>query len=89
MKAFVEFGRETSNTKSSSHAEFKTWLIMVLYWACFHFIGLFFYKVLSVNGEKTCKKKTLCKGNSYKTLFPCRIQNLVNNGTKYKHTKIT
>ena len=25
MKAFVEFGRETSNTKSSSHAEFKTW----------------------------------------------------------------
>ena len=29
MKAFVEFGRETSNTKSSSHAEFKTWLKMV------------------------------------------------------------
>ena len=26
MKAFVEFGRETSDTKSTSHAEFKTWL---------------------------------------------------------------
>ena len=26
MKAFVELGRETSDTKSTSHAEFKTWL---------------------------------------------------------------
>ena len=24
VKAFVEFGRETSNTKSSSHAEYET-----------------------------------------------------------------
>ena len=31
MKAFVEFGRETSSTKSSAHAEFKTWLKMVPY----------------------------------------------------------
>ena len=59
MKAFVEFGHETSNTKSSSHAEFKTWLIMVLYGACFHFIGLFCYKVLSLNPEKTCKKNAV------------------------------
>ena len=59
MKAFVEFGRETSNTKSSSHAEFKTWLIMVLYGACFHLIGLFCYKVLSVNVEKTFKKNAV------------------------------
>ena len=29
MKAFVELGRKTSNTKSLSHAEFKTWLKMV------------------------------------------------------------
>ena len=65
MKAFVEFGRETSNMKSSSHAEFKTWLIMVPYGACFHFIGLFCYKALSVNAEKTCKN-TLFKGSSYK-----------------------
>ena len=26
VKAFVEFERETSNMKSSSHEEFKTWL---------------------------------------------------------------
>ena len=42
MKAFVEFGRETSDTKS-----------------CFHFIGLFCYKALTVNAEKTCKKRYL------------------------------
>ena len=55
MKAFVKFGRETFNTKSSSHAEFKTWLKMVPYGACYHFIRLFCYKALIVNAEKTCK----------------------------------
>ena len=30
MKAFVEFERETSDTKSTSHAEFKTWLKLYL-----------------------------------------------------------
>ena len=59
MKAFVEFGHETSNTKSSSLAEFKTLLKMVPYGACLHFIGLFRYKALTVNAEKTCKKRCL------------------------------
>ena len=59
MKAFVEFGSETCDTKSSSHAEFKTWLKMVPYLACFHFIGLLCYKALTVNAEKTCKKRCL------------------------------
>ena len=59
MRAFVESGCETSNTKSFSHAEFKTWLIMVPYGACFHFICLFFYKALTVNAEKTCKIRCL------------------------------
>ena len=59
MKAFVEFGCETYNTKSSSHAEFKTWFKMVPYGACFHFIGLFCYKALTVKVEKTCKKRCL------------------------------
>ena len=59
MKAFVEFGRETSDTKSSSHAEFKTSLKMVHYKACFHFISLFCYKALTINAEKTCKKRCL------------------------------
>ena len=53
MKAFVEFGRETSNTKSSSYAEFKTCLQMVPHGACSHFIALFCYKALTVNAEKT------------------------------------
>ena len=72
MKAF-EFGRETSYTKSSSHAEFKTWLKMVPYGACFHFIGLFCYKALTVNAEKMCKKRCLkvvtikCRGQN--TIF--------------------
>ena len=57
MKAFVEFGRETSNTKSSFHAEFKTWLKMVPYGACFHFIVLFCYKALTVNADRTWKKR--------------------------------
>ena len=52
MKAFVEFGRETSNTKSSSHAEFKTRLKMVPHGACFHLIGLFCCKALTANAEK-------------------------------------
>ena len=59
VKAFIEFGHETSNTKFSSHAEFKTLSKMVPYWACFHFIGLFCYKALTVNVEKTCKKRCL------------------------------
>ena len=59
MKVFVEFGRETSNTKSSSKTEFKTLLKMVPYGACFYFIGLFCYKALTVNAEKTCKKRCL------------------------------
>ena len=37
MKAFVEFERETSDTKSTSHAEFKTWLKMVPYGGLFSF----------------------------------------------------
>ena len=53
VKAFVEFGRETSDMKSTSHAEFKTWLKMVPYGACFHFIGLCCYKALTVNADKT------------------------------------
>ena len=56
MKAFIEFGHETSFTKSSCHAEFKTRLKMVPCRACFHFIGLFCYKALTVKVEKTCKK---------------------------------
>ena len=67
MKAFVEFGHETSNMKSSSHAEFKSWLKMVPYGACFHFIALFCCKALTVNADRTCKK-TLFKGSSYKML---------------------
>ena len=59
MKAFLELGCETSDTKSSSHAEFKTWLKVVPNGACFHFIGLFCYKALTVNAEKTCKKRFL------------------------------
>ena len=38
---------------------------MVPYSACFHFIGLFCYKALTVNAEKMCKK-ALFKGSSYK-----------------------
>ena len=53
MKAFVEFRHEASYTKSSSHAEFKT------YGACFHFIGLFRYKALTVKLEKKCRKRCL------------------------------
>ena len=56
VKAVVEFGRETSNTKSSSHAEYKIWLKMVPYRACFHFIALFCFKALTVNADRTCKK---------------------------------
>ena len=59
MKAFVEFGRETSNTKSSFHVEYKTWLKMVPYGACFHFIALFCYKASTVNADRTCKKRCL------------------------------
>ena len=59
MKAFVEFGRETSDMESSSRAEFKIWLKVVPYGACFHFIGLFRYKALTVNAEKTSKKRCL------------------------------
>ena len=59
MKAFVEFVHETSYIKSSSHAEFKTSLKMVPYGDCFSLIGLFCYKVLTVNLEKTCKKRCL------------------------------
>ena len=59
MKAFVEFGCETSDTKSSSYAEFKTCLKVVPYGACFHFIGLFYYKALTINAEKTCKTRFL------------------------------
>ena len=55
MKSFVEFRRETSDTKSFSQAELKTWLKVVPYGACFHFIGLFCHKALTVNAEKTCK----------------------------------
>ena len=53
MKAFVEFRHEASYTKSSSHAEFKT------YGACFHFIG-FDRKIR----EKV--QKTLFRGSFYK-----------------------
>ena len=73
MKAFVEFGRETSDTKSTYNAEFKTWLKMVPYGACFHFIGLCCYKALTVNADKTCKKRCLkvvpikCQGSN--TIF--------------------
>ena len=59
MKAFVEFGRETSNTQSSSHAEFKTWFKMVPYGDCFHFITLFCHKALTVNADRTYKKRCL------------------------------
>ena len=59
MKAFVEFGHETSYTRSSSHAEFKTCLKMAPYGACFHFIGLFCHKALTVKVEKMCKKRSL------------------------------
>ena len=55
MKAFVEFRHETSYIKSSSDGEFKTLLQMVPYGACFHFIGLFYYKALTIKLEKTCK----------------------------------
>ena len=58
-ESFFEFGRETSYTKSSSHAEFKTWLKMVPYGTCFHFIALFCYKALTVNADRTCKKHCL------------------------------
>ena len=50
MKAFVEFESKIFNTKSSSHVEFKARLIP--YGACFHFIGLFCYKALTVNAAK-------------------------------------
>ena len=58
-ESFVEFGRETFYTKSYSHAEFKTWLKMVPYGVCFHFIGLFCYKALTVKAEKKCKSAVL------------------------------
>ena len=59
VKTFVKFGHETSYTKSSSRAEFKAGLKMVPYGACFHFIGLFCCKALTVKIEKTCKKRCL------------------------------
>ena len=55
VKAFLEFGRETSYTRSSSHAEFKTLLKMIPDEACFHLFGLFCYKALTVKVQKTCK----------------------------------
>ena len=57
MKAFVELEQETSYMKSSSHAELKTSLKMVPYGACFHFIGQFCYKALTVKVEIMCKRK--------------------------------
>ena len=42
-------------TESSAHAKFKTWLKMVPYEACFHFISLFCCKALTVKVEKMCK----------------------------------
>ena len=86
MKAFVEFGRKKSDTKSTSHAEFKTWLKMVPYGPCFHFIGLCCYKALTVNADKTWQK-TLFKGSSYK--MP-RVKNyfLVNIYFIYQYSKI-
>ena len=44
---------------------------MVLYWACFHFIGLFCYKALIVKAEKTCKKRCL-------TVVPMKCERLKN-----------
>ena len=38
--------------------------LMIPYGACFHFIGLFCCKALTVKVEKTCKK-TLFRGSSY------------------------
>ena len=81
MKAFVEFGSETSYKKSSCHAEFKTWLKMVPYGVCFHFIGLFCYKALTVKADK------VFKGSSYK--MP-KVKNyfLVNIYFIYRYSKI-
>ena len=85
MKAFVEFGHETSHTKSSSHAEFKICVKMGPYGACFHFLGLFCYKALTVKAEKTCKK--LFKGSSYK-MPELKNYVLVNLYFTYHYSKI-
>ena len=55
MKAFVKFGRETSKTKSSPMQNSK----LDKKWACFQFFGLFCFKALTANAEKTCKKHCL------------------------------
>ena len=39
---------------------------MVPYGACFHFLGLFCYKALTVKVKKKNVEKTLFKGSSYK-----------------------
>ena len=64
-ESFCWVRNETSYTESSAHAEFKTWLKMVPYGACFYFIGLFYCKALTIKGEKVCKKM-MFRGNSYK-----------------------
>ena len=54
MKAFnfVQFGCETSNTKSSSHAKFKTWLKWYL-------TGLFsfYWPILSQDFDRKLQRK--------------------------------
>ena len=63
VKAFVEFGHGTSHMKSSSHTEFnfENLIKNATLGACFHFIGLFCYKALTVKVEKLCKKKPCLK----------------------------
>ena len=63
MKAFVEFGCETSNTKSSSHAELiingtLTGLVFIL-------LAYFVLKALTVKVEKKHAKNAV-KGSSHK-----------------------
>ena len=85
MKAFAEFGHETFYWKTSSNAEFKTLLKMVPYGACFHLIGLFSYKALTVKVKKSVK--TLFRDSSYKM---SKVKNyfLVNVYFIYRYSKI-
>ena len=55
MKAFVEFGHETSYTKSPFHTELETRLKTSCYGACFHLIGLVCCETLTIKQKSVPK----------------------------------
>ena len=59
MKAFVEFTHENSDTKSSSHAEFKIFIKKWYLTGLFSFYWSICHKAFNVKVEKTSRKRCL------------------------------